>query len=167
MAARTLVSVEEYLRSSYDPDCDFVDGRTEERNVGERDHGRLQARLAAYFFGQEKRWRIQVLTEVRVRVKANRVRIPDVLVMPASAPTEQVIATPPLLCVEILSTEDRMGRVLDRIKDYLEFGVPTVWVVDPQSRRAQIHTRAATVAVEDGILRAGDEIQVPLQELFD
>ena len=33
MSTRTLISVEEYLRSSYEPDCDFVDGEIEERNV--------------------------------------------------------------------------------------------------------------------------------------
>lgn len=31
----TLLSIEEYLRSSYHPDADFVDGEIEERNLGE------------------------------------------------------------------------------------------------------------------------------------
>ena len=34
MSTRTLISVEEYLASTYEPDCDYVDGRIEERNVG-------------------------------------------------------------------------------------------------------------------------------------
>jgi hypothetical protein len=39
MAAATqpvpaLLSLEEYLRTSYHPDCDFVDGHLEERNLG-------------------------------------------------------------------------------------------------------------------------------------
>jgi len=33
------VSVREYLTTSYRPDCDYVDGRIEERNVGEYDQG--------------------------------------------------------------------------------------------------------------------------------
>ena len=41
MSARTLISVEDYLASCYEPDCDFVDGHVEERNVGEWDHSRL------------------------------------------------------------------------------------------------------------------------------
>ena len=32
MATRTLVSVEEYLATSYRPDCDYVDGKVVERN---------------------------------------------------------------------------------------------------------------------------------------
>ena len=35
MSARTLISIEDYLSSSYEPDCDFVDGHLEERNGGE------------------------------------------------------------------------------------------------------------------------------------
>lgn len=167
MAVQTLVSVEEYLRQSYRPDCDFIDGVVEERNMGERDHSRLQAKLTYYFVGREKQWNIQALTEVRVCVKESRFRIPDLCVVRDTDPIEQVITTPPLLCVEILSPEDRMSRVLDRIKDYLDFGVPTVWVIDPQTRRAQVHTVGVTREVSDGILRAGETIQVPLAELFD
>jgi hypothetical protein len=37
-----LISVEEYLSECYEPDCDYVDGRVEERNFGEWTHGRLQ-----------------------------------------------------------------------------------------------------------------------------
>ena len=38
---------------------------------------------------------------------------------------------PPLLCVEILSPEDRFGRMEERIADYLKMGVRDVWVIDP------------------------------------
>jgi hypothetical protein len=43
MASTLLTSVNEYLNTSYSPDCDFVDGRIEGRNVGEHDHAALQA----------------------------------------------------------------------------------------------------------------------------
>jgi hypothetical protein len=39
--ASTLISIEEYLRTSYHPDCDYVDGEIQERNLGEREHARL------------------------------------------------------------------------------------------------------------------------------
>ena len=38
MKATALVPVEEYLRTTYRPDCDYVDGEVLERNVGEKDH---------------------------------------------------------------------------------------------------------------------------------
>ncbi len=34
-------SVEAYLGTAYDPDCELMDGRLEERNLG-GDHARLQ-----------------------------------------------------------------------------------------------------------------------------
>jgi len=42
MSSTTLVSVSEYLETSYRPDVDYVDGELLERNVGELDHSRLQ-----------------------------------------------------------------------------------------------------------------------------
>ena len=34
MAVGIQVSVEEYLHTSYRPDCDYVDGEVQERNLG-------------------------------------------------------------------------------------------------------------------------------------
>jgi len=56
MASTTLVSVSEYLRSSYRPDCDFVDGKLEERNPGEHDHAALQAALILWFGHRQEEW---------------------------------------------------------------------------------------------------------------
>ena len=41
MPKETLISVTDYLATSYSPDCDYVDGRVEERNLGQRDHSNL------------------------------------------------------------------------------------------------------------------------------
>jgi Uma2 family endonuclease len=45
-----------------------------------------------------------------------------------------VITHAPLLCVEILSPEDRIGRVEDKIEEYFRMGVRAVWVIDPRRR---------------------------------
>ena len=45
MAISALIPVSEYLSTSYDPDCDYVDGQVQERNVGEEDHSDLQNQL--------------------------------------------------------------------------------------------------------------------------
>jgi hypothetical protein len=55
-----LVSVEEYLHSTFDPDCDYVDGEVLERNWGERDHSTLQAELILFFGNREKAWNVVV-----------------------------------------------------------------------------------------------------------
>jgi len=82
-------------------------------------------------------------------------------------PDEQIYTTPPFLCIEILSPEDQMGRVLVKIADYLNFGVPYVWVIDPRKRRATVYTPTDSYSPEDGILRTENpKIALPLADLF-
>jgi Uma2 family endonuclease len=55
MATSTLMSVEEYLRTSFsDADREYVDGRIVERNVGEIDHSHLQTQIAFYIQSKYK-----------------------------------------------------------------------------------------------------------------
>jgi len=168
MRASTLLSVDEYLRTSYRPDCEYLDGVLVERNLGEYDHSRLQMKLADYLYAREKEWGIRVVPEQRVQVKRRRFRVPDLSVLKADTPVEQIFTQPPFLCVEILSPDDRRSEMQGRIDDYLTFGVPFVWLLDPRTRRAWIYTAAGVQEVKDGMLRTVDPaIEVPLAELFD
>ena len=126
MGIGALVSVEEYLRSSYSPDCDFVEGRVLERNVGEKGHGKLQRALIEYLAEYRKR-NLHAWPEQRVQVKADRFRIPDVCVTEGE-PEEEIFTAPPLICIEILSPEDSLARLHAKVRDYLLFGVPYVWM---------------------------------------
>jgi hypothetical protein len=47
------ISLEEYLKTRYEPDCEYVDGVLEERNVGRHRHSRTQARLAVWLSSKE------------------------------------------------------------------------------------------------------------------
>jgi len=42
MLTGTAIPVEEYLRTSYEPDMEYVDGQLVERSVGEHRHSRTQ-----------------------------------------------------------------------------------------------------------------------------
>jgi hypothetical protein len=77
-----LVSVEEYLSSSYESDCDYVDGVLEERNWGDWDHSRLQLALSKYLGIRERQWNVWVLLEQRIRIGPTRFRVSDVCVIP-------------------------------------------------------------------------------------
>lgn len=167
MGTTTLVPVAEYLRTVYRPDREYLEGQILERNVGEYDPARLQGLILARLFREERRWKIRVVPECRVQVKADRYRVPDVCVLRADAPVEQIIQTPPLLCVEVLSPEDRISEMQERIDDYLAMGVEHVWMIDPRTRRGWDITVEGMREARDGILRAGELIQVPLAELFD
>src|ERR1700716_401942 len=95
MSASTLVSVEEYLNTSYDPDYDYVDGRVVERNLGELDHSSLQTEISFYFRSRRKQWGVHAFVEQRVQVSPTRFRIPDICVIVGDFPTEQIFRTPP------------------------------------------------------------------------
>jgi Uma2 family endonuclease len=135
MATTTHLPLDQYLATSYHPDCDYIDGEIEERNLGEREHARLQTALILWLGPKVKAWNLEVLVEQRVRVSPQRVRVPDVCLVSLDAPYEKVIATPPFAVVEILSPEDRVARYNDRLEDYRRMGVANIWVADPMERR--------------------------------
>ena len=124
--------------------------------------------LGSYLHVREKQWGIRVMPEQRVQVKPDRFRVPDVCAVKSDSPVEQILTRPPFLCVEILSKDDRMSEMQERIADYLLFGVPHVWLLDPRTRRAYTYTAEGMHEVKDGVLRTrGPDIAVPLAELFD
>ena len=161
------VPLEEYLSTIYHPDRDYVDGYLEERNLGEFEHGDLQAAIAQYLRQNAKRFRVRAVVETRVQVAPRRFRIPDICCV-RKRPERGIITDPPVLCIEILSPEDRFSRVEARIADFLAMGVPYVWVIDPENlSRAFIYERAQSPSpreVTDRVLAAG-EIRLNLDEL--
>ena len=51
-----LISVEEYLSTGYEPDCEYDNGRIVERNVGEFEHSFLESILATIFTNNMDVW---------------------------------------------------------------------------------------------------------------
>src|SRR6516165_8531047 len=111
----SLISIAEYLASSYDPDREYIDGILEERHLGEYDHARLQLVLGGWFLRREREWNIRTLVEQRIQVRATRFRVPDVTVLDRAQPVEQILTHPPLIVIEILSPQDTWPRMEARI----------------------------------------------------
>jgi Uma2 family endonuclease len=132
MATTTHVPVEVYLRSSYEPDAEYVDGKIEKRPMGEFDHASWQQAIQLWFWQHQKEWGIRVLPELRVRVAATRYRVPDVAVLDGSRPIEQIITYPPLAVFDILSPEDRLQGLKRKLEDYRAMGIAEIRVIDPQ-----------------------------------
>src|SRR5579883_3450733 len=146
MATATLIPVEEYrfsiagsgpaIGSSWDPDREYVDGVILQRNRGDLPHSYLQGLFLQLFAARS----LHAFVELRTQVKPRRFRIPDVLAM-REAPKSRFIRTPPFIVVEILSHEDRISALVDKIDDYLDCGVPNIWVVDPARQTISSWTR--------------------------
>ena len=162
----TLISVEEYLSTDYSPDCDYVDGVLEDRNVGQRTHALVQTLIAGFLLQLRHTLGVLVVVEQRIKVSPTRYRVPDICVM-AKDPGEEVFTTPPFLCVEVVSPDDRLSRMQEKIKDYLAMGVRYVWVVDPYLGTAWTHTSEGSFEVSDGVLRTKNpDIEMPLSEVM-
>ena len=73
-----LISVEEYLSTGYEPDCEYDDGVVVERNLGEFEHSFLQTILATLFTNNMDNWGVFGLTEQRVQIKPRKFLVPDV-----------------------------------------------------------------------------------------
>ncbi len=166
MAGVIAIPVDEYLHTTYRPDCDYVDGEVIERNVGEFQHSTLQGILIHILFEIARTLPIRVNPELRMRVSATRFRIPDISVMLKSQRSESVLTTPPFLCIEIISPDDRMSRVIERVKEYLAFGVPYVWVVDPETRTAHSYTAIEGHEEKERLRTVNPEISISVSELF-
>ena len=164
--ATTQISIEEYLRESYHPDCDYVDGEVQERNLGEFDHAAVQGFLSAWFHQHRQEWQLYVLPEMRIRVSPTRVRIADVCLMSRSQRVERVLTQAPLAVIEVLSAEDRIGRYGDRLSDYRNMGVPNIWVIDPINRIGYDCSTTAWLPVEE-LRVAGTPIFFRLSDLWD
>jgi Uma2 family endonuclease len=130
--ATSQISVEEYLKMVTEPDCDYVEGVVEERHVGERDHAAWQEALIGWFRDHKHEQNIFVFPELRIQVAPERFRVPDVTILSREAPREQIITHPPLAVFEILSPEDTMTRMLEKLADYERMGIRAIWVVEPK-----------------------------------
>jgi Uma2 family endonuclease len=151
------ISVEEYLGTSFeDGDREYIDGELQEKARGEIDHSDIQTLIAVWFYNHCKHLGLRPLVEVRTRVSATRYRVPDVAVVKGPKPTGRVIAEPPFLAIEIISPEDRLSRMEERIDDYIRFGIRFIWVVDPGTGRGYVYTGQRRIPVEGGIFWTED-----------
>jgi len=152
-ATATPISVQEYLKTTADPDCEYVAGVVEERAVGEYDHATWQAILVGFFLGRERELGILSRAELRVQTGPENFRVPDVTLLSRSAPREQIITHAPLAVFEILSPEDSMTRTLEKLADYERMGIGAIWVIEPKK---QLYYR-----YRDGQLAPGGVFELP------
>lgn len=168
MATTTHVPVEVYLRSSYEPDAEYVDGAIEERAVGEYDHAAWQEAICFWFRQHAQEWNVRVKPELRIQVSPTRFRVPDVTVLDRAQPIERIVTHPPLAVFEILSPEDTIQRLKRKLEDYRTMGIPEVWVIDPQDgtyyryEDRQLLRRDSFSCAENGIVFEMDRIKEQL-----
>ncbi len=162
-----LWTVREYLRSSWSPDREFVDGRIEERNLGEKEHSIIQRYLTVLFAIKRGEWAVEVFPELRTQTQTMRFRVPDVLVVRAGEKFDRYVSKPPLIAIEIVSPEDTLRAMQAKAAEYSSFGIEHVWIIDPDPRIAYRYTEARLEEVRSGELTVPETpIRVLLSEMF-
>ena len=159
MATTAHVSIEEYFAYSGKPNCEYLDGVLRPKAMGTYEHGRVQIRIGQLL--QELGYK--AAAEWTVRISPTKFLVPDVAAdTHVGSPYPD---RPVLLCVEILSPEDRASETFKKCELYHAWGVPYCWVIDPVDEIGWEYHRGGSVEQCTGALNAGT-IQIPLSAVF-
>jgi Uma2 family endonuclease len=107
----------------FEREPELVHGELVERSLPTFPHGNLQLRLGSRLEALRSSHQVFTGVEVRVRLAADLIRIPDIALwteLPEKMPT-----APPLLVVEVSSSDDRLHDLLQRFEDFRAWGFNT------------------------------------------
>jgi Uma2 family endonuclease len=159
--------------------CELVNGRVVSTMPTGDEHADIESelgmRLRAY--GKESKRGRAIGGEVGIYIRRDpdTVRAADIAFISrerdAKPRTKGYLEIAPELVVEVLSPEDRIGKIREKLRDYFSAGVLVVWVVDPGLRRVQAYRSPTAVTVLDERQVLTDEeilpgFSVPISDLF-
>ena len=136
----SFVPVEEYLKSDYEPHCEYLDGVLLSKALLDRTHSRLQALIAAFLLSQESKFKVDVVTEIHVRISPTRWRVPDIggLSVPPQDGRYPDASAPPLFTIEIASLDESWPVLRGKVSDHLAIGVSRVIIADPYNKTVMV-----------------------------
>lgn len=130
------MTVETYLHTSFEnPDREHRDGRLVRRSLPDYLHSRVQGVVGVFFAELRPGLPVYPAFSVRLKLRERLYLVPDVAVFYPNEPKERVPSSPPFVAIEILSPDDRMTDVRNKLAEYRQWGVSHVWLVDPHSKR--------------------------------
>jgi Uma2 family endonuclease len=167
MLAKTQIGVEEYLGLVFDdrPEPDYVHGEVVERSLPTLVHAQIQALLIVLLGRLLPKVPLTLLTEPRLQIESDLYRVADVAVYQGPRPEGRYGTTPPYIAIEIVSPDDRYNDLTERLEDYRRWGVPHVWLVDPQRKRLWQYTEAGLLQ-HASLKLPGFDFEISSEELF-
>jgi Uma2 family endonuclease len=163
VATKTIYTPEELLALPDEKNYELVDGHLVERNTSALSSwvaGALYLEIGIYCRTNACGWAFPEGTGYQCFPGAPlKVRKPDVSFigperLPASAGSEGYLSVAPDLVVEVMSPGDLVWEADLKVAEWIEAGVPLVWVVHPAVRTVQVHRAGGPVSW----LRAADEL---------
>jgi Uma2 family endonuclease len=84
--------------------------------------------------------------EVRLRLAVDLYRIPDISMWEGAEP-EKLPSSPPLLVVEVVSPDDRVNDLLQKLEEYRVWGVRHIWLVEPELKQIHVYENGSLTRV--------------------
>jgi Uma2 family endonuclease len=153
----TLMTAELLLERAGQGRCELIRGELVELMPVGKLHGKLVARILFWlmtFLEEHPLGSASTEVGVVLRRRPDLVYAPDVLFIAKERDREpdspHFFEGAPDLAVEVLSPEDRAGKMQEKVRDYLAFGTRLVWVVDPESRTVTAYLPSGAAHVYSG-----------------
>ncbi len=128
------VSLDDYLKMSFEYDAEYVDGEIVERAMPDNFHSRTVYQLIKILVPLVDSKGLAARPDIRLRLSPKKVRIPDISLF-REDPTEDYPSSPPLVAVEVVSAGDAFSRLLGKLEEYREWGAENIWVVEPRAQK--------------------------------
>jgi len=173
-----LITAEELLKMPNRGRCELIAGELKMVTPAGHTHGRIvinATRLVSMHVWREKLGVVYAAeTGFVIARDPDTVRAPDVAFVTSPRVPEDsggFLPGPPDLAVEVVSPDERVQEVEDKVKAWIEAGAAAVWVVWPNTRTISVHRpheKAATLR-EDDTLDGADVLpgfQCHVNEVF-
>lgn len=165
LASATLVSEEEYLRKTYKPACDYIDGVLRQKSMPTYKHARLQGRISALINSSNSGF--EAVAELTCWVRTGKYLVPDVVVQHIDDIQDPYPVRPVHLCVEILSPDDRFSDAVSKCGEYHAWGVAYCWIIDPEDKRCwEYHSGQRPNPLQPGSRIAAGALSLNTAEFF-
>jgi Uma2 family endonuclease len=138
MATKALITPEQYLSTQFEREPELVHGELVERPLPNFPHGNAQLELGSRLRALRHSYPVFTGVEVRLRIAADLYRIPDIAMWEGAEP-EKLPASPPSLVVEVISPDDRVNDLLQKLEEYRVWGVRHIWLVEPELKQIHIY----------------------------
>ena len=175
-----LVTADELMQHPEWGPCELVRGKVVPVCRPNNEHGMLVAEMSLYVGGFISRHKLGRFFAGDSGVFAGRnpdtVRGPDLHFVradrwPGKSALKKFLEVSPDLCIEILSPNDPLWKVEEKVNEYLAIGVPLVWVLDPKTRGAFVYRpNAEREEIPPSGVLSGEGVlpgfKLPLSELY-
>ena len=146
MGTKALITAEQYLSMHFEREPELVHGELAERPLPTFPHGDIQLALGARLRALRSAHPVFTGVEVRVGIAPDLIRIPDVAMWLGTKP-EPLPSNPPLVVAEVLSPDDRIYEVLQKLAEYEQWGVQHIWLIEPELKKCHVYTSGSLTQV--------------------